>query len=168
MNTATNIKTAAAKVETGVTQPAEVAGKLTEVLAATYELVLRTHEVHWNVEGPLFYAVHMLTEAQYGELFDATDVVAERIRALGALTPTQPASLIGLDGTGDGDEAARRPGAIAMVSSLCARHEALARLCHETIALADRSGDPVSADLCTARSAAHEKAAWMLRSLASG
>ncbi|MCA0206996.1 Dps family protein [Pararhodobacter sp.] len=151
-------------VKTGVEAPEAVAEKLAEILGGTYDLLIRTHEVHWNIEGPMFYGVHMLTEKQYGELFAATDELAERIRALGHLAPATPGALVDTDAKGTKAKA----GAAAMVTALKDRHEALARACHEGITLAEDSGDPVTADMLTARSAAHEKAAWMLRSMAAG
>ena len=157
-----NIKPDRAQVDTGVTDPAPVVDRLGEMLRATYDLVIRTHEVHWNVEGPLFYAVHNLTESQYTELFEAVDEIAERIRALGALAPMRPDAVV----EGEAGETPAQAG--DMIEDLGRRHEALARLCHEAIATAERLSDPVTADLATARSASHEKAAWMLRALAAG
>ncbi|MCB1106377.1 MAG: DNA starvation/stationary phase protection protein [Rhodobacteraceae bacterium] len=159
-----SVAPAATDVNTGVEAPAKVAEKLSDILTATYDLLIRTHEVHWNIEGPMFYGVHMLTEAQYGELFAATDELAERIRALGQLAPTSTGALVG--GAKTGTKASS--GAAAMVKALQEGHEALARLCHECFELAEDSRDPVTSDLVTARSAAHEKAAWMLRSMAAG
>lgn len=146
--------------DTGISDPRRVAASLSEVLNATYELLIRTHEVHWNIEGPMFYGVHMLTEEQYKDLFAAADDLAERIRALGLVAPSQPGSLPDLSA---GAEA--RVGAAAMIDALRLRHEALARACHRCIREAEDADDPVTADLCTARSAAHEKAAWMLRAM---
>ena len=161
-----NVTPETADVKTGVKAPAAVAEKLGEVLTGTYELLIRTHEVHWNIEGPMFYSVHMLTEEQYGELFAATDELAERIRALGHLAPSSPKALV--DTSGEKDKKASST-AVQMVTMLKERHEALARLCHEVTELCeqDEVNDPVTADLCNARSAVHEKAAWMLRAMSA-
>lgn len=150
------------KVDTGVDKASEIVGKLGDLLTATYDLTIRTHAVHWNVEGPLFYAVHMLTEDQYEELFAATDGLAERMRALGAMTPMRPAEFISESRS---ENSKARPTAGDMVHDLVKRHEAAARLCHEVAEVSEANSDPVTADLVTARSAVHEKAAWMLRSL---
>ena len=50
-------------------------------------LQLKTQNFHWNVTGPNFRSVHLLFETQYKELAEAVDLVAERIRALEAITP---------------------------------------------------------------------------------
>ncbi len=157
-----NVAPAAVKVDTGVKDPAKVAKSLSQVLSATYELMIATHEVHWNVEGPMFYGIHNLTEAQYTELFAAVDVLAERVRALGHLAPMRMGALIDTQG-------GKMPGgAAAMLTALKEQHEALARLCHDAIELAEAASDPVTADLATGRSAVHEKAAWMLRAMSAG
>lgn len=151
----------AAPVETGVKSPEKISAILEEILADTYTLMIRTHAVHWNIEGPLFYSVHMLTEEQYNGLFSAADVLAERIRALGLLAPMTPKAVVD---QADGDGKAKLT-AGEMLESLKNRHEALARLCHDGIDAAEKARDPVTADLLTSRSSAHEKAAWMLRAL---
>ncbi|MFN3936679.1 MAG: Dps family protein [Gemmobacter sp.] len=149
-------------VGTGVSDPAPVAEELAGVLADTYRLIFKTHACHWNVEGPLFHPIHVLTESQYEEMFAAADVLAERIRALGRLAPSRFAELSQsrVEDFEDGSSARD------MVAALAADHEALARRLHGLIDLAGDHGDPVTEDLATARSAFHEKAAWMLRATA--
>jgi starvation-inducible DNA-binding protein len=148
------------KISIGVKAPKKVAEALSSALSATYRLMIETHITHWNVEGPLFYSVHMLTETQYNELFGATDVLAERMRSLGALTPLGVQSLVG-----KGTDV--KPEAREMVEALIAGHEELARQMHDLAEVAEGEKDIVTADLATARSAVHEKAAWMLRSIAA-
>lgn len=58
---------------------------LTKLLADTYSLMLKTQNYHWGVTGPNFYSLHKMFEEQYKELFDAADVIAERIRAIGGV-----------------------------------------------------------------------------------
>jgi starvation-inducible DNA-binding protein len=151
-------------IKTGVSRPKPVAEMLAEALADTYGLLLKTHAYHWNVEGPLFHAIHVLTEEQYNDLFKATDVLAERIRALGILAPMDPASILGKSAELKGPT---KPSAGMMVRALADDHTALAKRLHGLVALADEHKDPVTADLATQRSAFHEKAAWMLRALAA-
>src|SRR6201988_1864044 len=65
----------------------KIAGGLSRVLADTYSLYLKTHNFHWNVEGPMFNTLHLMFMDQYTELWNALDLVAERIRALGNYAP---------------------------------------------------------------------------------
>jgi starvation-inducible DNA-binding protein len=53
---------------------------LSRVLADTYTLYLKTHNFHWNVEGPMFNTLHLMFMDQYTELWNALDLIAERIR----------------------------------------------------------------------------------------
>ena len=64
-----------------------ISKSLSQVLADTYVLYLKSHAYHWNVTGPLFASLHLLFETQYNELHAAADVIAERIRALGRHAP---------------------------------------------------------------------------------
>ncbi len=56
---------------------------LQDVLTSTYGVYLATHNYHWNIEGTQFVSLHGLFDQQYNALFQAIDVIAERIRALG-------------------------------------------------------------------------------------
>ena len=60
---------------------------LSRVLADTYTLYLKTHNFHWNVEGPMFNTLHLMFMDQYTELWNALDAIAERIRSLGYPAP---------------------------------------------------------------------------------
>lgn len=152
-------------VSTGVRNTETLAAALGNVLADTYRLVFKTHAYHWNIEGPLFFSVHNLTEEHYQDLFAAADDLAERIRALGHLAPSRLEEIVSLSRVKDLDG---RPSAADMLEDLAADHERLAHRLHALIELAGQHKDPVTEDLATGRSAFHEKAAWMLRSLAKG
>ena len=147
-------------VHTGVLDVKPVAKGLTEALADTYRLVFKTHAYHWNVEGPLFFSVHMLTDGQYANMFDAADEIAERIRALGQLTPFRLSEIMEASVVKDPKSL---PTAVEIVEDLASDHEMVAKRMHGLIALADKHKDPVTVDLITRRSGFHEKAAWMLR-----
>ncbi len=150
-------------IKTGVTHASAIAKGLSEALADTYRLLFKTHTYHWNVEGPMFHSIHILTEGQYANLFEAADEIAERIRALGKLAPARLEDIIVLSCVKDGKSL---PSAQAMVEDLAADNEAIAKRMHTVISKADEVNDPVTADLLTGRCAFHEKAAWMLRATA--
>ncbi|RUS59345.1 DNA starvation/stationary phase protection protein [Pseudorhodobacter sp. E13] len=153
----------ASKIDTGVSDASGIAEGLIAAVADTHCLLFKTQAYHWNVEGPLFHSIHVLTEAQYNDLFAANDVIAERVRALGKLAPHQMGELAKLSCVKD---LKSLPSAQEMVEDLVADHEAIAKRLRDVIALAEEGDDPVTADLLTARCAFHEKAAWMLRATA--
>ncbi|MDR2298776.1 MAG: DNA starvation/stationary phase protection protein [Comamonas sp.] len=142
---------------------AAIAKGLSALLADTYTLYLTTHNFHWNVTGPMFNTLHTMFMAQYTELWNAVDPVAERIRALGHHAPGSYAQFGKL--TSLPDAPAQPPRALEMVRILVQGHEAVARTARQLFPQADKAGDEPTADLLTQRLAVHEQAAWMLRSL---
>ena len=150
---------------TGTRDIGPVVETLSQVLGDTYRLTFKTHTYHWNVEGPLFHPVHLLTEGQYENLFAAADVLAERLRALGRLTPMHMARMIEDSVIQDLDEV---PSARAMIEDLQRDHAKMANRMHTLFTRAEAAHDPVTADLATQRAAFHEKAAWMLHATAAG
>src|SRR6266436_1324028 len=65
------------------TQRAAVVEILNTLLSDEYLLYTKTRNYHWNVVGLQFNDLHKFFEAQYEELDDIVDEVAERARALG-------------------------------------------------------------------------------------
>jgi starvation-inducible DNA-binding protein len=65
----------------------KVADELAKILADEYVLYTKTRKAHWNVEGPDFFDKHKFFEAQYEQLDEFIDQVAERIRTLGHFPP---------------------------------------------------------------------------------
>jgi starvation-inducible DNA-binding protein len=142
---------------------AAIAKGLSRLLADTYTLYLTTHNFHWNVTGPMFNTLHTMFMAQYTELWNAVDPVAERIRALGHIAPGSYAQFGKLTSLPDAPE--QPPKALEMVRVLMQGHEAVARTARELFPLADQARDEPTADLLTQRLTVHEQTAWMLRAL---
>ncbi len=66
---------------------AAIAHGQSHLLADTCTLYLTTHNVHWNVTGPMFNILHRMCMTPCTELRNAVDPVAERTRALGHAAP---------------------------------------------------------------------------------
>lgn len=133
---------------------------LKKLLADTYTLYLKTQNYHWNVTGLNFHSLHTLFEMQYTELALAVDLLAERIRALGAKAPGSFAEFSSLTSIKEvsGDERAEQ-----MIANLAADHETLAKELRADLIKIAENHDDVTQDLLTQRAGAHEKTAWMLR-----
>ena len=142
---------------------AAIADGLSRLLADTYTLYLTTHNFHWNVTGPMFNSLHAMFMAQYTELWNAVDPIAERIRALGHPAPGSYAQYGKLSSLKDAP--AKPPKALEMVAILAEGHEAVARTARSVFPVVDAAGDQPTADLLTQRMDVHEKTAWMLRAL---
>ncbi len=149
-------------VSSGVRNPETIADSLCKILADTYHLTFKTHAFHWNVEGPLFYSIHKLTEAQYENMFAAADELAERMRAIGQMAPLAMTTIVEASVV---EDPLSIPSAGEMCSMLAKDHERISHRLHALIRIAAEQNDPVTEDLATARSAFHEKAAWMLRAI---
>lgn len=158
-------KSAAPSISIGISEKdrAAVAAGLSKLLAETYTLYLTTHNFHWNVTGPMFNSLHAMFMAQYTELWNAVDPIAERIRSLGHPAPGSYAQFTKLSGLPDAP--AVPPKAMKMVEVLMQGHEAVARTARAIFPLVDKAGDEPTADLLTQRLTVHEQTAWMLRSL---
>ena len=135
---------------------------LSRVLADTYTLYLKTHNFHWNVTGPMFQTLHLMFEQQYNELWQAVDIIAERIRALGEPAPGSYAQFSALSSI---TEETGVPPAEKMIQQLLEGNEAVANMARTVFPIAEEANDQATADLLTDRMQIHEKTAWMLRSL---
>ena len=141
---------------------AEITAGLSRLLADSYTLYLKTHNYHWNVEGPLFNTLHLMFEQQYTELAQAVDIIAERIRALGEPAPGSYAAFAKLTSIEEEEEV---PEAETMIANLVKGQEAVVRTARSIFPAAERANDEPTADLLTQRMQIHEKNAWMLRSM---
>ncbi|WP_138511645.1 Dps family protein [Maricaulis alexandrii] len=143
------------------TQRETMAKAVTSVLADTYALYFKTHVYHWNVTGPRFHDLHNLFEVQYNELWAATDVIAERIRALDVVAPRSYGEMQEAASIKSGGDA---KDANDMLKDLVKGHETVVATIRKALELADANGDEATADILTPRLTEHEKTAWMLRS----
>ena len=135
---------------------------LSALLADSYTLYLMTHNFNWNVTGPQFNSLHLMFMGQYTEQWEALDLIAERIRALGYPAPGTYKEFAKLTSI---SEVEGNPEAMDMVRYLVAAQEATERTARKLLPLVDKLRDQPTADLLTQRLNLHEKTAWMLRSI---
>jgi len=135
---------------------------LNRLLSDEYVLLTKTRNYHWNVTGPQFNDLHKFFEAQYDELNDLVDEVAERARQLGGRAFgtlaefTKSSTLVEQPGVS--------PQAAEMIRTLLADHEAIIRALRAAIGpVAEKHGDVGTSDFLTGLLEKHEKMAWMLR-----
>ncbi len=142
-----------------------IANGVSELLADTYTLYLKTHNFHWNVVGPKFHDLHLMFEEQYTELATAVDDVAERIRTLGFPAPGTYQQFADLSSI---KETLGIPEATEMVRVLTEDNETVVRTARRILPIAQAANDESTASLLSDRMVIHEKTAWMLRSLLQG
>ena len=139
-----------------------IAEGLSALLADSYTLYLMTHNFHWNVTGPQFNSLHAMFMGQYTEQWNAIDVIAERIRAVGFPAPGTYGEFARLTSIREPEGV---PDANEMVRQLVVAQEATARTARNLFPVVEAARDQPTADVLTQRINVHEKTAWMLRSL---
>ena len=141
---------------------AKIVEALSKVLADSYLLYLKTHNFHWNVTGPMFQTLHLQFMGQYTEEWNALDLIAERIRALGHHAPGTYQRYVELSSI---KEEPGVPNAQEMIRQLVIGNETVSRTARAAFQIANAADDQPTAGLLTDRMEIHEKNAWMLRSL---
>ena len=129
----------------------EIADGLSRLLADSYTLYLMTHNFHWNVTGPQFNSLHLMFMGQYTEQWNALDLIAERIRALGHPAPGTYQQFVKLASI---KEVEGVPAANDMIRHLVAAQEATARTARKTLCgrgQGKRPADSRPADAATRR-----------------
>ena len=140
---------------------------LNALLADEYLLYTKTRNYHWNVVGPQFNDLHKFFEAQYNELNEIVDDVAERSRALGGHALGTMAEF--LKYTRLEEQTGHYPDARDMLANLLADHEALiGHLRGDLEICIEQYHDAGTNDFLTGLMEQHEKMAWMLRAFLEG
>jgi starvation-inducible DNA-binding protein len=147
-----------------------VAQALQNMLKETYALYLATHNYHWNVEGPHFFSLHHLFEQQYNDLFQAIDLIAERIRALDAYAlPYQFEEVLEklrhVKNPLEAKDADAEEISIRMIDNLVVLNEEAIEAARQVKAAAESVKDDETFDMMVERTQVHQKALWMLKSL---
>lgn len=139
-----------------------VTGTLSGILADAVLLYTKTRKFHWNVSGPSFMELHKLFEAQYKELEEAIDEIAERINKLGSAAPGTMAEFLKMASLKE--TPGKIPAQIDMIKELLADHEQVIITLRKSIDDCDKKfKDAGTADFLTGLMESHETIAWTLR-----
>lgn len=134
---------------------------LKKLLADTYSLMLKTQNYHWNVKGPNFFSFHKMFEEQYKELFNAIDLIAERIRAVGGVPLLTLQEISNLSNV---TEPKMCLSSQEMVEDLKVGHMQLLKDIAKSLPSLREYFDETTTDLLTDRALMHEKYVWYLSS----
>lgn len=140
----------------------EIAHSLSQLLAETYTLYLKTHKYHWNVTGPSFQPLHSLFEEHYNALSEAVDEIAERIRVMDEKAPGSYKEFSELSSIKE--DAKKDTEASQMLKNLLHDHEQIVRTAKSILPKLEGANDEGTVSLLGARIEYHEKTAWMLKS----
>lgn len=141
---------------------AALGGGLRTLLADAFALYLQTKGLHWHVGGRHFRDYHRLLDEQASQVFEMTDVIAERARALGTPALRSLTELARHRSANDGAELDSLP---ACLAALCERNLALARSLRALHALCDQHSDIATASRVETWLEETEQRVWFLREI---
>ncbi|MES2388639.1 MAG: DNA starvation/stationary phase protection protein, partial [Bacteroidota bacterium] len=125
-----------------------VTGILNTLLADEHVIYIKNRNYHWNVTGARFSDLHKFLEAQYNELAETIDEVAERVRKIGSVPAGTMKEFTELSNLKE--HPGKLPDADGMLKDLLTDHETIIRFIRENIdKVNDECGDAGSADFIT-------------------
>jgi starvation-inducible DNA-binding protein len=139
---------------------AELIALLNARLADTLDLKLQTKHAHWNVKGAQFQQLHELFDAIAGRLEEHSDLIAERVTALGGTANGTTRQVAAASALAEYDLDATA--GTEHVKALASRLARLAAAVRAAIEESTRLGDLSTADLFTEISRAADKDLWFL------
>ena len=140
----------------------ELIEQLKVILGTNFALYLKSHNYHWNIEGNDFPQYHDFLNTFYNEVFLQNDPIAEHIRYLDAYAPGSFTRFLELSVV---DEATTVPDALTMMITLKNDNERYIVQLRAGIIVADEAGEPAVSNFLQELLGAHQKKAWMLRSI---
>ena len=136
--------------------------ELKKVHADAFTFYLKAHFYHWNVEGSDFPQYHDFLQNLYQEVFASIDSLAELIRTLDSYAPGTLTRLKELTTIEETDDV---PDARTMITRLLQENNILRASLLTAYTTADTTGEVGISNFLQDRIQAHEKHAWMLRSI---
>lgn len=131
-------------------------------LAETFIFYLKSHNYHWNIEGPNFTQYHSFLGDLYDEVFDSIDPLAEHIRTLDVYVPGSCERFKQLSKIQD-ELLIRTPK--EMFNNLLLDNSILIGTLNEAFQAATEANKQGIANFLADRIDIHEKHNWMIRSL---
>jgi starvation-inducible DNA-binding protein len=138
----------------------DLAGGLNALLADMFALYLKTKNFHWHVSGPHFRDYHLLLDEQAGQIFAATDDIAERVRKVGGTTLRSVGHISRLQRVADNDADFVSPD--DMLAELRDDNRDLTQRLREVHDLCDEHGDVATASLIENWIDEAERRTWFL------
>lgn len=135
--------------------------KLSKIaFASEFSFYLKSHQFHWNVEGPRFHSLHSLFGDIYEEVQESIDNFAEQIRSLGTFMPGSYTRFSMLSQIEDETQVLD---ADSMLKELYIDNEKMIVILKKLFDLSEAEGEHGYSDFIAGRMDAHRKHGWMLR-----
>ena len=138
----------------------DISAALNPLLADVFALYIKTKNFHWHVSGPHFRDYHLMLDEQGEQLFDMTDMLAERIRKIGGTTLRSVGDIARRQRIRDNDEAFVAP--LVMLAELCEDNKMMAAELRKAHDVTDRHRDIASSSLIENWIDETERRTWFL------
>lgn len=144
----------------GANAQKDIAGALNALLADSFALYMKTKNFHWHVSGPHFRDYHLLFDEHAEQIFATTDVLAERVRKIGATTLRSISDIARHQRLADNDATYVDPQ--DMLAELRDDNQRVISAMRETHDLCDEYNDVATASLLETFIDDTEKRVWFL------
>ena len=138
-----------------------VAEAVNPLVADAFALYVKTKNYHWHLSGPHFRDYHLLLDEHADQIFEITDVLAERSRKIGQTTVHSIGEIARLQRVADDEPA-------DMLRSLMDENRGLAQRMREAHQVCDEAGDVATTSLLENFIDEAERRAWFLYEAATG
>lgn len=136
--------------------------QLRTILGTNFGLYFKIHSYHWNVEGPDFVQYHKFLGKLYEQVFNNTDLIAEKLRALETYTPV---SLTRMKELSDIEEDVSVLEAMPMFQNLVVANDRYIIHLRAGIVAAEAANEPAIGNFLQDILDQHQKLAWFLKSI---
>ena len=136
--------------------------QLKVILGTNFALYLKSHGFHWNIEGANFPQYHGFLDGFYNDVWNQNDTIAEHIRQLDSYAPGSLERMLEL---ADLEESQNIPMALAMMTELKRDNDRFIIHLRAGIVAAEQADEPAVGNFLQDLLGAHQKKAWMLRSI---
>lgn len=132
------------------------------ILGTNFGLYFKSHSFHWNIEGADFVQYHTYLGDFYVAVHGNVDIIAEKIRMLGAFAPTGLSRMIELSAV---EETESIPSALGMMDEIRNDNDKMITQIKAGIVLADSANEYAISNFLQDLLDQHQKHAWFLRSI---
>ena len=137
-----------------------ISAALNTLLADMFALYMKTKNFHWHMSGPHFRDFHLLLDDQADRILAVTDVIAERVRKVGAPTLRSIGDISRRQRFQDND--AESLTAFQMLAELREDNLQMAAYLRETHDICEEQGDVASASFLETWIDEAEQRVWYL------
>ena len=144
----------------------EITEALNPLVADLFALYVKTKNFHWHLSGSHFRDYHLLFDEHADQIFDAIDIIAERVRRVGGTTIRSISHIGQLQTIEDNNEAFVSPA--DMVRQLMEDNGHLASTQRAAHAVCEKNKDVATASLLEVTIDEAERRKWFLFEVVQG